>query len=1164
MNISRPFILRPVATTLLTVALTLSGAFAYTKLPVAPLPNVAFPVIQVQATQPGGSPEEVAETVATPLERHLGTIAGVTEMTSESVQNSTRIVIQFDLSTDVNTAAHAVEAAIQSARADLPTSLRSNPVYHKFNPAGQPIMILALTSKTKTMPELFDLATNVLQQQLSKVQGVGNFQPGGSSLPAVRVEMNPLPMFQQGIGFEDVRAALSSANANTPKGFIDVGPRRYQLDTNDQARKAADYRDLVVGYRNGAPIRLTDIAEINDSVEDLRNAGYYNGEPSVICIVYPQANANIIKTIDGIKALLPTLQTALPADVSLHIGMDRSTTIRASVSDTQTTLLIAIVLVVLVVLVFLRTFRSTLIPAVAVPVSIISTFSAMYMLGFALDNLSLMALTIATGFVVDDAIVVLENIARHMEDGMPRLQAALQGTAEVSFTVISITVSLIAVFMPILLLPGIAGKFFYEFAMTLIVTISVSLVLALTITPMMCSLLLVVQPRVSPEQAAEDTRRARSQAGPVRRAIARFSALIERGLDGMLHGYEKSLNWALRHRRLVVLTLPLTIVLTILLVQRMPKSFFPTEDNGLLIGRVEGEQSISFQNMQQKLIEVQNAVLADPDVLTVAGFTGGRGTNQAQVYIQLKDISQRSDSVEQTIGRLSASLKNMVGARFFAFSAGDVRAGARSSSSNYQYTLTSDDSELLYSWAQKIEAALKKRTELADVDSDVSQGGQAIQVAIDRDSAARLKLTPQLISNTLNDAFGQRSASVIYNTLNQYHVVMEVAPRFWQDPSILKQIWVSAASGTATGSASSNLIRVSNASSNASGGTTNGGGSGGQSISNTSATVQTGTGIASATSGTTSGTSSTTTLSTAQQSQQNANSNSLAGGKGASNGSAVSSARETMVPLSAVTTIGPTVTPLEVSHDGGFVAATISFNTPVGGSLSAAETAIGETMLQLHVPAEIHGAFAGNAQQLQQTTSSYPLVVLAALLAVYATLGILYESYIHPLTILSTLPSAGVGAILALQLFGEEFSLIAMIGVILLIGIVKKNAILLIDFALSQEREHGATPYDAIYQACLLRFRPIMMTSFAAALGALPLVLGHGYGNELRRPLGLSVVGGLIVSQALTLYTTPVVYLYLDRMRHWSARRWSNRSWLGGGRHPPRPGPTTQQDATAG
>ncbi len=1162
MNVSRPFILRPVATTLLTIALALSGIFAYTKLPVAPLPNVAFPVIQVQATQPGGSPSEVADSVATPLERHLGTIAGVTEMTSQSTQNQTRITIQFDLSVDIDNAAHEVEAAIQAARADLPASIRTNPTYRKFNPSGQPIMILALTSKTRTAPQLFDLATNVLQQQLSKVDGVGNFQPGGSALPAVRVEMNPLPMFEEGLGFEDVRAALASANANTPKGFIDVGRQRYQLDTNDQARKAADYRGLVVGYRNGAPIRLSDIAEVTDSVEDLRNAGYYNGEPAVICLVYPQATANIIQTTDAIKALLPTLQAALPGDVQLHVGLDRSTTIRASVSDTQTTLLIAVVLVVLVVLVFLRTLRSTMIPAVAVPVSIISTFGAMYLLGFALDNLSLMALTIATGFVVDDSIVVLENIARHMEDGMPRLQAALQGTAEVSFTVIAITVSLIAVFMPILLLPGIAGKFFYEFAMTLIATISVSLLLALTVTPMMCSLFLRVQPRATAEHAALHAARARHQPGLLRRGADGLAALIERGLDAMLAGYQSSLDVALRHRRLVVLTLPLTIVLTVLLVARMPKTFFPSQDNGLLIGTIEGEQSISFQNMQQKLVLVSKVVLADPDVSTVAGFTGGRGTNQAQVFIQLKDIALRHDSVDQTIARLIGKLKTMVGARFFAFSAGDVRAGARNSSSNYQYTLQSDDADLLYDWARKFEAALKTRSELADVDSDVAQGGQAVSVAIDRDTAARLKLTPQLITNTLYDAFGQRSASVIYNTLNQYHVVMEVAPRFWQSPTILDQIWVSAASGTASGSASTNLIRIANKASTSSGGSSNGGGSGAAAVTNTATLSQTGTGIAAATSGSTASTTAATAVSTAQQSEQNANSNSLAGGKGSSNGSAVSSSSETMVPLSAVAGFVPSTTPLTVSHDGGFVAATISFNTPPGGSLSAAETAIHETMLQIHVPPEIHGEFAGNAQQLQQTTGSYPIVVLAALLAVYAVLGILYESYIHPLTILSTLPSAGVGAILALQLFGEEFSLIAMIGVILLIGIVKKNAILLIDFALNEEREHGATPYEAIYRACLLRFRPIMMTSFAAALGALPLVLGHGYGNELRRPLGLSVVGGLIVSQAMTLYTTPVVYLYLDRMRHWSARRWQGWRDRRSGR-PFLPRPPSPQDAPA-
>ena len=856
--------------------------------------------------------------------------------------------------------------------------------------------------------------------------------------------------------------------------------------------------------------------------------------------MFPQASPNIIKPTAAIKALLPTLQAALPADVSLHIGLDRSTTIRASVHDTQDTLLIAVVLVVLVVLVFLRTLRSTLIPAVAVPVSIIATFGAMYLLGFALDNLSLMALTVATGFVVDDAIVVLENIARHMEDGMPRLQAALQGAGEVAFTVLSITVSLIAVFMPILLLPGIAGKFFYEFAMTLIVTISVSLILALTVTPMMCALFLRVQPRISPQQAEADRLRAIAAPGLARRALGRFAAVIERLLDGLLAGYEASLIWALRHRRLVALTLPRTIPLTIALVYRMPKTFFPVQDNGLLIGTVEGEQSISFQNMVAKLVTVQKAVLSDPDVSTVAGFTGGRGTNQAQVFIQLKDKGVRHDSNDATIARLRVKLSRMVGARFFAFSAGDVRAGARQSNANYQYTLSADDADLLYApWltavepssTPRIEAALKQRAELVDVDSDVAQGGLSQSVEIDRDTAARLAITPQLVSNTLFDAFGQRSASIIYNTLNQYHVVMEVAPRFWQDPSILKQIYVSTAGGTTNGSTASNLIKTTRLASNAS------------STSSTSVTTTLG----------------ATTTTTSQQSEQNSASNSLAGGNNTSSGAAVSSAAETMVPLLAVTRVVPATTPLQVSHDSGFVAATLSFNTPAGGSLSAAEGAIQDTMVRLHVPAAIHGAFAGNAQQLQQTTSTYPLVVLAALAAVYATLGILYESYIHPLTILSTLPSAGVGAILALQLFGEDFSLIAMIGVILLIGIVKKNAILLIDFALTEERDGGKTPREAITEACLLRFRPIMMTSFAAALGALPLVIGTGYGSELRRPLGLSVVGGLVVSQALTLYTTPVVYLYLDRLS-----RWWNRLWSRGLRRAGRSSRTLEQDVNAG
>ena len=1136
MNISRPFILRPVATTLLTIALLLAGMFAYVKLPVAPLPQVDFPTIMVQAQQSGGSPDEVATSVAAPLERHLGQLAGVTEMTSSSVQGSVRIVVQFDFTRNINGAAADVESAIQAARADLPASLRSNPEYFKFNPANSPIMVLTLTSPTRTMPALFDYATNVLQQSLSSIRGIGRTEPGGSSLPAVRVEMNPLPLFKYGIGFEDVRAALASANANSPKGFIDQGSKRYMLDTNDQARKAEDYRDLIIAYRNNAPVRLRDVAEIDDSVEDLRNQGLYNGVPAVIILIYPQADANVVETIDQIKAMLPQLRAALPGGVQLNLALDRSFTIRAALADTQFTLGVSVVLVILVVLVFLRTWRSTLIPAVAVPTSIIATFAAMYLMGFSLDNLSLMALTIATGFVVDDAIVVLENIARHMEAGMGRLEAALLGAREVGFTVLSITVSLVAVFMPILLLGGIPGRLFFEFSMTLTMTILVSFVLSLTVVPMMCALLLRVRSRHEPLRPR--------QVGPVGRVLAGISSRIEIALAGMQEGYEHTLTWALRYHWLVALTLPLTLVLTVLLFQAMPKGFFPNEDVGLLIGTIRGDQSISFQNISTKLVEVERVIKDDPDVESVSGYTGGgdHGANTGMVFIALKDISVRHDSTDATIARLTKRLSHMAGAQFFCRSAADVRAGGRSSNANYQYTLQTDSSDLLYDWMPRLERALQKRPELTDVSSDVQQGGPATEVVIDRDTAAKLQLTPQLITNTLFDAFGQRSASVIYNALNQYHVVMEVAPRFWQSPDILSQIWVSTSGGTANGSTASNTIRVAAATSSSSAG---GGGSGSQTVGTQTSGNQTA-GTSNGTTSTTSSTQSTTTLSTSAQSLANNISNSLANGRGTSNGSAVSSSAETMVPLSAVTKIIHSTTPLQVNHQGNFVAATVSFNLAAGQSLSDASRIIEQTMVAIRMPSTIHGSFAGTAAQFQKTLASEPLLILAALAAVYVTLGVLYESYIHPLTILSTLPSAGVGALLALQLFGEEFSLIAMIGVILLIGIVKKNAILLVDFALNAERREGLAPREAIIRACQLRFRPIMMTTFAAALGALPLVFGHGYGNELRRPLGLSVVGGLVVSQALTLYTTPVVYLYLDRMRHWWNARWRRRHPSGG------------------
>ncbi|MFT8775104.1 MAG: efflux RND transporter permease subunit [Gluconacetobacter liquefaciens] len=1098
MNPVRLFVLRPVATTLLTIALLIAGIIGYRALPVADLPNVDFPVIQVQARQAGGSPEEIASSVAAPLERRLGAIADLTEMTSQSTQNQARITLQFALNRDINGAARDVEAALQAARADLPSSLRQNPSYFKANPNGAPIMILALTSKTRTMSQLYDLTSNVLQQHLSQIRGVGEVEVGGSSLPAVRVEMNPLPLYKFGIGFEDVRAALASANANTPKGFIDHQGTRYTLDTNDQAHNAQAYRDLIIAYRSGRPVRLADVAQVNDGVEDLRNAGYYNRQPAVLAIIFAQSGANVIRTIDQIKAEIPALRAALPPTVELHSVLDRSVTIRAALADTQYTLVISVVLVVLVVLVFLRSGRTTLIPAVVVPTSIIATFGAMQLLGYSLDNLSLMALTVSTGFVVDDAIVVIENISRYLEEGKSRLEATLLGAQEVAFTVFSITMSLIAVFLPILLLSGVAGRLFHEFAMTMSVTILISMVLSLTLTPMMAALFL-------------PTHIAPPETGP----WARISAMLERMLHAMQRGYAQTLDAALSHPRLVLLSLPCTVILMVALFIHMPKGFFPDSDTGMLMGHLQGDQSISFQALVGKIDEVQKAVMADRDVASITGFTGGRGSsNQANMFVVLKDKSQRAGPPSTTIARISARLQNMVGAHFYAMAPGTLRLGARQSNAAYQYTLQSDSPTDLYTWMPKLVAALQKHPELTDVSSDVQQGGSALNVALDRETSARTLITPQLVANTLYDAYGQRSASTIHNALNQYHVVMEVEPRFWKDAASLQQVWISTAGGSASGGTRANTIRVPTASTS----------------------------------------SQATTLSS--QSFRNQIANSLAGGASASNGSAVSTNAETMVPIGIVSTVAPQLTPLSVNHQGQSVAATVSFNLATGVPLQQATQIVSAEMVRLHVPATIHGSFAGNAGQLQKSVNNEPLLILAALAAVYMVLGMLYESYVHPLTILSTLPSAGVGALLALDLAGEDFSLIAMIGVILLIGIVKKNAIMLVDFAIEAER-NGQPAAQAIHTACLLRFRPIMMTTLAAALGALPLILGQGYGSEMRRPLGIAIVGGLVVSQALTLYTTPVVYLYLDRFGLWCRRQFRSLA----NALPGRRGPLSQQDA---
>ncbi|MFM0752035.1 efflux RND transporter permease subunit [Paraburkholderia strydomiana] len=1094
MNLSRPFISRPVATTLLAIGIALSGIFAFTKLPVAPLPQVDFPTISVQASLPGASPDTVATSVASPLERHLGSIADVTEMTSTSSVGSTRITMQFGLNRNIDGAARDVQAAINAARADLPASLRSNPTYHKVNPADAPIMILALTSKTLTAGQLYDSAATVLQQSLSQVDGVGEVDVSGSANPAVRVELEPQALFHYGIGLEDVRAALAAANANSPKGSIEFGPNRVQIYTNDQASKASQYRDLVIAYRNGSAVKLSDVAEVVDSVEDLRNLGLFNGKRSVLVILYRQPGANIIETVDRVTAMLPQLHASLPADVDISPTSDRSVTIRASLKDTEYTLMIAVALVVMVVFLFLRNWRATLIPSVAVPISIIGTFGAMYLLGFSIDNLSLMALTIATGFVVDDAIVVLENISRHIENGVPRMKAAFIGAREVGFTVMSISISLVAVFLPILLMGGIVGRLFREFALTLSLAIGVSLIVSLTLTPMMCSRLLR-EPREQKEEG-------------------RFGRWLEQGFASMQRGYERTLGWALLHPRLILTILLATIGLNIWLYIIVPKGFFPQQDTGRLIGGIQADQSTSFQAMKGKFAEMMEIVSKNPAVDSVVGFTGGRQTNSGFMFVSLKSKGERKLSADQVIQQLRAPLGDVAGARTFLQSVQDIRVGGRQSNAQYQFTLLADSTPDLYLWGPKLTEALQARHELTDVNSDQQQGGLEAMVTIDRASASRLGIKPAQIDNTLYDAFGQRQVSTIYNPLNQYHVVMEVAPKYWQSPDMLKQIYVSTSGGSASGAQTTN----------APAGTV---------------TKATTTSSTSASAGGTAGTTASSAATIAADSARNQAINSIAasGKSSASSGAAVSTSKETMVPLSAIASFSPGNTPLSVNHQSQFVASTISFNLPPGVSLSTATQAIYETMAQIGMPATIHGSFQGTAQAFQQSMSDQPILILAALAAVYIVLGILYESYIHPLTILSTLPSAGVGALLALLLFKTEFSIIALIGVILLIGIVKKNAIMMVDFAIEASRQ-GRSSRDAIHEACLLRFRPIMMTTFAAMLGAVPLAFGRGEGAELRAPLGIAIVGGLIVSQMLTLYTTPVVYLYMDRIRvRWESRK---------------------------
>jgi multidrug efflux pump len=1034
MNFSEIFIRRPVATTLLTIGVALAGAVAFKQLPVSPLPQVDFPTISVSAALPGASPEVMAATVATPLERALGRIAGVNEITSSSSLGSTNIVLQFDLSRNIDGAAREVQAAIQAARADLPTSLPSNPTYRKVNPSDAPIMILSLTSDTLTQGQMYDAASTIVAQKLSQLGGVGQVTVGGSSLPAVRVELNPTALNRLAIGFDEVRTAITNNNVNRPKGLVEDGDKSWQIYANDQAKKAADYLPIIVAYRNGSAVRLSDVGDVVDSVQDLRNYGSANGKPSVVLLINRQPNANIIETVDRIQALLPQLRASIPASINLQVALERTTTIRASLREVERTLVISIGLVIMVVFLFLRNFRATLIPAVAVPVSLIGTFSVMYAAGYSLNNLSLMAMTIATGFVVDDAIVVLENVTRHIEKGLSPFEAAIKGAREVSFTVVSMSISLIAVFIPILMMGGIIGRLFREFAVTLSVAILISLVVSITTTPMMCAFLL----RAKKEESAPATKSTKST-----NMLARFgtkvSAGTERFFSWMLRGYERSLGWVLRHPLPIIAILFATIGLNVYLYVIVPKGFLPQQDTGRIMGGIQGDQSISFQAMQGKLGEFVEIVLQDPAVDNVIAFTGGGQRNGGRMFIALKPLAERKTSADAIVSRLRPKLSKVAGANLFLQPVQDFRAGGRQSNSAYQFTLQSDDLQDLRTWTPRLQQALQDVKEVADINSDQQERGLQMSVVIDRPTASRLGVTTRAIDNALYLAYGQAVVSTIYATLNQYRVVMEVAPQYWQSPESLNGIYV------------------------------------------------------------------------------------LSPTRG-------------QVPLSAFARYEPTTAPLSVNRQGQFAATTISFNLPEGVSLSTAVQAMRDTMAKIGMPRTITGSFQGTARTFQQGLDSQPWLILAALITVYIVLGILYESYIHPLTILSTLPSAGVGALLALLAAKTEFSIIALIGVILLIGIVKKNAILMIDFAISAERNDSLSPRDAIFQACLLRFRPIMMTTMAALLGAIPLAIGVGDGAELRTPLGISIVGGLLVSQLLTLYTTPVVYLYLDRFRLWSKR----------------------------
>ncbi|HKT96796.1 MAG TPA: efflux RND transporter permease subunit [Paraburkholderia sp.] len=1092
MNLSAIFIRQPVATSLLAIAILLAGVLAFFRLPVAPLPNIAYPVIVVQANMAGASPETMASTVAEPLERRLGTIADVSQLTSINNVGSSLIVVVFGLNRDINGAARDVEAAIQAARADLPTTLRSNPTYRQYNPASAPIMVLALTSETLTKAQLYDSADSVIMQQLSQVDGVGQITLGGGALPSVRVELEPGKLNSYGIGLEDVRAAIGAANANSAKGHIDQGDQRFVVTSNDQISNAAPFRDVIIAYRNGAPVYLRDVGTVSDSNENIRNAGLFNGKSAVLVIVYPMPGSNVVKTVQQIQARLPYIEAALPGTIKVNVAIDRSEAVRASVADTERTLFIAVLLVIGVVFVFLLSPRATLIPAVALPLSIVGSFGPMYLLGYSIDSLSLMALTIGTGFVVDDAVVVLENIVRHIEAGLDPKEAALRGAGEVGFTVLSMSLSLIAVFLPILLMPGIVGLLFHEFAMTLSIAIVISLVVSLTVTPTMCAYVLSRERR--------------------ERKPSRVGQWINAQFDHFKQFYSRTLDVALNHARLTIFILFALLIGNVFLARLLSGTFFPEQDTGILIGQIIADQSISFTAMEKKLAQLQDIVQKDPAVESVAGFTGGRALNSATVFIELKPLAQRKLSATEVVNRLRPKLNQVSGARLFLQAQQDLQIGGRQSAAEYQYTLTSDDADALFKWVPKLITELNKyRTTLTDVNSDLQQNGLQAYVTVNRATARRYGFEPNQVDSVLYDAFGQRTVSTIYNPINQYFVVMEVAPQYWQYPQAFNRIYLSTAAGNANGSASTQM----------SGSTVSG-------VTPFSAIAATST-----TAGNTNARNAN-----AVANQQN---NSIANSKGgSSSGSADSTAAETMVPVTALMnwTTGHTAT--QVNHQSGEVAGTISFNLPKGGSLSEAGKIIEQAQRDIGMPASIHGAFAGAAQAYAQSMGTVPLLIVASLAVVYIVLGVLYENTIHPLTILSTLPSAGIGAILAMLIFGTPFSVIAMIGIILLIGIVKKNGIMMVDVAIQLQRNEGKNARDAIHEAAVVRLRPIMMTTFAAVLGAVPLAVGIGQGASLRQPLGVTVMGGLLLSQCFTLYTTPVIYLFLDRLRARLAR-WATR-----------------------